>query len=124
MKFIRIITAILILALTTSPTLASMCATNCASESVMSAMNPDDMSTMTNCHEGSMSKDASKSNTEHQSTAEHKSCTMGAGCNVAQAVPIDLSSKYALIDSFTVSFPYFYTSEKSVDLSPPLKPPA
>jgi hypothetical protein len=123
LKYLRTVTVILILALTTSPTLAAICATTCASKSIMSAVNPDDMPAMTNCHEGSM-KDKAQSSTEHKSTGEHKSCAMGAGCNLSQAPAIDIASKYALIDSPAILFPHFDFSENSVDLSPPLKPPA
>jgi hypothetical protein len=73
---------------------------------------------MPNCHNGSMDKEKPKSNTEH------KSCSMGAGCNFSQAAPIDLSSKAVFIDFSSILFPQFNLSDKSVDLSPPLKPPA
>jgi hypothetical protein len=84
----------------------------------MAIVNAEHMSNMANCHEGSMDKDKTKS------TTEHKSCTMGAGCNFSLATPIGLSSKYVLIDLSSIAFPRFDSSEKSVDLSPPLKPPA
>lgn len=110
---------ILILALASSPALAAVCATSCASQAVMSALHPSDMSGMKNCHEGSMNKDKSKSN------IEHKSCAMGAGCSFTQVIPpIDASSKSVFADSHAISFPRFVPSEKSIDLSPPLKPPA
>ena len=128
--YFRTITLILILALATSPALAAVCATSCATESIMSTVNPDDISTMTNCHEGTMSHEGtmnhegSMDKDKTKSTTEHNSCSMGAGCHFSQATSVDLSSKYALIDSSTISFPQFVTSKKSVDLSPPLKPPA
>jgi hypothetical protein len=65
-----------------------------------------------------MDKEKSKSN------IEHKSCSMGAGCNFSQATPIDLSSKFVFIDLTSISFPKFKSSEKSAELSPPIKPPA
>ena len=46
MKFFRTITVILILALATSPALAAVCGTSCASKSMISAMNSDDISTL------------------------------------------------------------------------------
>jgi len=121
----------MIMALATSPALAAICATSCASQSVMStvsAVHSDDMSGMVNCHEGTMNKDKAnkdkaKSDTDKSST-EHKSCSMGAGCHFAQATPVDSSSKYALINSTSVAFFLFDSVEKSVNLSPPLKPPA
>ena len=110
---------ILILALVSSPALAAICATSCTSQSVMSALHPSDMSGMKNCHEGSMNKDKSKSSTEH------KSCAMGAGCNFTQVTPpFDASSKSVFADMSSISFPKFVPSAKSIDLSPPLKPPA
>lgn len=119
MKFFRAIAMVLVLALASSPALAAICATSCASQAVMSMMHPDDMSGMVNCHEGSMNKDKNKASTEH------KSCAMGAGCHFTQVTPpIDSSSKHAFADSIVISFPRFVPSEKSIDLSPPLKPPA
>ncbi len=112
---------VLILALTTSPAFAAICATSCASKSIMSAVNPDGMSTMMNCHKGVVH---TKTTSTDKSGIEHKSCAMGAGCHFSQATPIDSSSSYAFIDSIPASFPRFDVSEKSVDLSPPLKPPA
>ena len=73
---------------------------------------------MPKCHKGLMDKEKPKSNTER------KSCLMGAGCNFSLATPIGLSSKYVLINLSSIAFPRFDSSEKSVDLSPPLKPPA
>jgi hypothetical protein len=131
MKFFRTITVILILALVTSPALAAICATSCASKSMMSTVNSDDMSGMMHCHKGSTHKESTgsdKSSPDHsssgQSGTEHKSCAMGAGCHFAQATPVDSTSKYTLIDASTIAFPRFDSAEKSVDLSPPLKPPA
>jgi len=109
---------VLILALATSPALAAICATSCASHSIMSSMQVDDMSGMKNCHEGSMKKDEHKSN-------EHKSCAMGAGCNFTQVTsPINASQKLVFDDTVRTLFPSFVPSAKSIDLSPPLKPPA
>lgn len=119
MKLLRTIAVILILALASSPALAAICATSCASQAVMSALHPSDMSGMKNCHEGSMNTDKNKSSTGH------KSCAMGAGCNFTQVTPpIDALSKAVFADSISTSFPRFVPSEKSIDLSPPLKPPA
>jgi hypothetical protein len=119
MKFFRAIAVILILALATSPALAAVCATSCASQSIISSLHSDDMFGMKNCHEGAMHKDKNKTSTEH------KSCAMGAGCNFTQATPpVDLSSRYVVAISTATAFPKFVPSEKSIDLSPPLKPPA
>jgi hypothetical protein len=84
----------------------------------MSSANADDMSSMPNCHKASMKKEQSNPN------VEHKQCSMGAGCNFSYATPIDLSSKFVLINLASISFPRFNASEKSADLSPPIKPPA
>ena len=119
MKFFRAIAMVLILALASSPALAAICATSCASQSMMTSMHANDMAGMKNCHEGSMSKDQNKSKTEH------KSCAMGVSCHFSQVTPpFDASSKVVFVDSSTVSFPKFVLSSKSIDLSPPLKPPA
>ena len=84
----------------------------------MAIVNAEHMSNMANCHEGSMN------NAKTKSTTEHKSCTMGAGCNFSLASQIGLSLKYVLIDLSSNAYPRFDYSEKSVVLSPPLKPPA
>jgi hypothetical protein len=119
MRFFRSITLVLIFALVTTPALASICATKCASQSVFTTMQPDHlMSDMTHCHDDSMKKDQSKTDTEH------KSCAMGAGCHYTQITPVDLSLKYTFNSVTGNAFPRFTPSEKSVDLSPPLKPPA
>lgn len=119
MKFFRSIAVLLILALATSPALAAVCATSCVSQAVMSSMHPDNMTGMKNCHEASMSKDKT------QTSPKHKSCAMGAGCNFTQVTPsVDLSTKYVFVTSAAISFPRFVPSLKSIDLSPPLKPPA
>jgi hypothetical protein len=118
MRSIHAIAIILILTLASSPALAAICATSCASHSIISSMHVEDMSGMKNCHEGSMKKDKQKSN-------EHKSCAMGAGCNFTQVTsPIIASLKLVFDDTVRTSFPSFVPSDKSVDLSPPLKPPA
>lgn len=125
MKPFRAIAMFLILVLASSPALAAICATSCASQTIMSSVHSDDMSGMKNCHEDSMNKNKSTPNSEHKSNNEHKSCAMGAGCHFTQLTsPADLSSKYVFADSTTISFPRFTPFEKSIDLSPPLKPPA
>ncbi len=118
MKFFRAIAMFLILALATSPALAAICATSCASHSIMSSVHSDSMAGMKNCHKGSMSKD------KHKSSSEHKSCAMGAGCQFTQVTPTESPTKYVFAASGAISFPSFAPSEKSIDLSPPLKPPA
>lgn len=119
MKFFRSIAVILILALASSPALAAICATSCVSQAVMSSLHPDNMSGMKNCHKGTMNKDKTKFD------IEHKSCSMSAGCHFTQLTsPIVSSLKYIFIDSTAISFPKFVSSAKSIDLSPPLKPPA
>lgn len=124
MKFIRTIAMILVLVLASSPALAAICATSCASQSTISSMNADNMSGMKHCHEDSVNKDSKRSSTE-QSNTEHKSCAMGAGCHFTQVTtPIDLLSKHVFADVATISFPRFVSTAKSIDLSPPLKPPA
>jgi|LNFM01.1.fsa_nt_gb hypothetical protein len=125
MRTIRAIAVFLILVLASSPALAAICATSCASQTVMSSMHLDDMSGMKNCHEVLMNKNKSKADTEHKSNNDHNTCAMGAGCHFTQLTPpIDLSSKYVFTDLTSISFPRFVPSEKSIDLSPPLKPPA
>jgi hypothetical protein len=118
LRYIRSISVILILAIATSPAFAANCVTSCATKSIMTSISTGEMSNMPNCHKGSMDNEKSKSN------IEHKSCSMGAGCNFSQAAPIDLSSKIVFIDLTSISFLQFNFSEKSADLSPPLKPPA
>ena len=119
MKLFRSIAMILILALASGPALAAVCATSCASQALMSSLHTDNMSGMKNCHEASMNKDKNKTHTEQ------KSCAMGAGCNFTQVTPpVDLSTKDIFAVSMAISFPSFVPSEKSIDLSPPLKPPA
>jgi hypothetical protein len=118
-RFFRTIAVVLILALASSPVLAAICATSCVSHSVMSSMHSDDMAGMKNCHESTMSKDKPQ-----KSSHEHKPCSMGAGCQYTQVTPIESSAKYVFAPLPAVSFPSFTPSEKSVDLSPPLKPPA
>lgn len=119
MKFFRAIAMILILVLASSPALAAICATSCATQTMITSMHASDMAGMKNCHEGSMNKDKSKPSTEH------KSCAMGASCHFTQITPpIDTSSTFFFVDASTVLFPKFVPSAKSIDLSPPLKPPA
>ena len=119
MKSFRAIAMVLILTLASSPALAFHCATLFASDSVMTAMHSDsDMSGMKHCQEQGMKKDQS------QSDNEHKPCPMGAGCHFTQATPVSLITKNVFLDITKQSFPRFTPSEKSVDLSPPLKPPA
>lgn len=110
---------ILILVLASSPALAAVCATTCASQVLISSLHSDSMAGMKNCHQSSINKDKSKP------SAENKSCTMGAGCHFTQLTsPITSSTKTILVYSTTISFPKFVPSAKSIDLSPPLKPPA
>jgi hypothetical protein len=121
MKLFRTMTIMLIFALATGPALAAVCAVSCASKSIMTTVNADHMPTMMNCHEGATHKESTSSD---KSGTEYKSCSMGAGCHFAQATPVNSASKYVFINATSVSFPRFDPSEKSIDLSPPLKPPA
>lgn len=119
MKLFRAITMVLILALASSPALAFHCATLFASDSVMTALHPDiAMSGMKHCQEEGVKKDHTESDNDL------KPCAMGAGCHFTQATPVSFTSKHLYLDLTKQSFPLFTPSEKSVDLSPPLKPPA
>ena len=109
----------LIIALASSPALAAICATSCASQALISSMNSYSMANMKNCHQSSINKNKSKPSTEH------KSCTMGAGCHFTQlTTPTAPSSNIKLVDEMSIIFLKFVPSLKSTDLSPPLKPPA
>lgn len=119
MKFFRAIALVLMLALTTSPALAAICAISCASQSIMSIGQSSDIATVENCHEESMGQE------NHQPSTKQDRCPMGAGCHFTQVTsPIIASQKIVFLDSNNLIFPKFVPSAKSVDLSPPLKPPA
>lgn len=118
MKFFRSIAVILILVLGSSPALAAICATSCASNSIMSSMHAAEMAGMENCHENQVKE------TQHKPMNEHKSCSMGSGCHFSQITPIQSPTKNFFVSITVIKFLSFTPSEKSVDLSPPLKPPA
>jgi hypothetical protein len=119
MRKFRLVAMVLILVLASSPALAAICATTCASLSAMTALHSNDMTEMQHCHEGSMGTHTNKP------SAEHKSCVMGATCHFAQVISqVDSLSKYVFAGLTRLSFPEFTPFEKSIDLSPPLKPPA
>lgn len=118
MRIFRSIAVILILVLGSSPALAAICATSCASNSMMSSVHSAEMAGMQNCHEKQV-KD-----TQHKPINEHKSCAMGSGCHVSQITPIQSPTKDFFVAITAIAFPSFKPSEKSVELSPPLKPPA
>jgi hypothetical protein len=119
MKFFRSIAVMLILVLASTPTLAAICATSCASESAMASLSSGDMSEMQHCHEDS------KDTHSNKPSAEYKSCSMGATCHFTQVISeFDSLSRYVFADLTSKSFPKFVPLEKSIDLSPPLKPPA
>ena len=119
MKFFRLIAVMLILVLASTPTLAAICATSCASESAMTSLSSSDMSEMQHCHEDSKGTHTNKPSTEH------KSCAMGATCHFTQVISeLDSLSRFVFLDLTSESFPKFVPQEKSIDLSPPLKPPA
>lgn len=119
MKFFRSIAVMLILVLASTPTLAAICATSCASESAMTSLSSGDMSEMQHCHEDSKDTHTNKPSTEY------KSCSMGATCHFTQVISeFDSLSRYVFADLTSKSFPKFVPLEKSIDLSPPLKPPA
>lgn len=122
MKFFRPIAVMLILVLASSPALAAFCAASCASQSVMSSLSlySNDMSGTQHCHEGSMSTDE-----KHTTNTEHKTCVMGAACHFVQVISdVDSLSKYVYADTASVPFSKFAPSDQSIDLPPPLKPPA
>ncbi len=123
LRYIRLVSFLLILVIAASPAFAAVCATSCATKSIMSTVNADDMSNMPNCHQVSKEKGKSTPNIEHPNI-EHKSCSMGAGCNFSQATPIALPAKFVHIDLPSSLFLSFDSSAKSADLTPPLKPPA
>ncbi len=119
MKFFRSIAVILILVLVSTPTLAAICATACVSQSALASLSSDDTSEMQHCHENSKDTRTNKPSTEY------KSCAMGATCHFTQVISeFDSLSRYVFADLTSTSFPKFVPQEKSVDLSPPLKPPA
>lgn len=123
MKYFRSIAMVLIIALASSPALAAVCATSCASQKLMSSIQSDSMAGMKDCHQSSINKNKNKN--KNNSNTEHKSCTMGAGCHFTQLTTLTaLSSNIKLVDSTTITFPKFAPFAKSIDLSPPLKPPA
>lgn len=119
MKIFRSVAVVLIFVLASSPALAAICATACASQSAMSSLHANDMSGMQHCHDDSINTDKNKTNTEH------KSCAMGATCHFTQVISqVDSLSNYVVADLSSTAFPKFVPFEKSIDLSPPLKPPA
>jgi hypothetical protein len=122
MKFFRPIAVMLIFVLASSPALAAICAASCASQSVMSSLSlhSNDMSGMQHCHEDSMNTDE-----KNTSNTEHKSCVMGSACHLTQITSdVDSLSKYVYADTTSATFSKFAPSDKSIDISPPLKPPA
>lgn len=131
MKYLRILTVFLIMTLAINPVLAANCATTCVSKTVMSTISKGDdadMSTMMHCHENLTSKTSANnqhSDSHHdKSDASHQTCPMGAGCHFAQATPTNTNFKNMLVTASAVSFLSFDSTEKSINLSPPLKPPA
>lgn len=118
MKFLRSIAVMLVFVLASSPALAAICATACASQSAMTSVHANDMSEIQHCLKGSMDVGTNKPSTEH------KSCAMGAACHLTQVISqVDSLSKYVFAGSTSASFPKFVPFDKSIDLSPPLKPP-
>lgn len=131
MKYIRILTVFLMMTLAISPALAANCAATCASKTVMSILsqgNDAKMATMMHCHENLTSKAVANNhhsdNHHDKSDVSHQTCSMGAGCHFAQATPTNTNFKHVFATASIVLFPSFDSTEKSVDLSPPLKPPA
>ncbi len=121
MRFFRHIAAVLILVLVSSPALATICAASCASQSVMSsyAQHASNASGKAHCHE---SPNKQGKNTQN---SEHHFCVMGHACNFAQVISgVDSLSKYVYADTNNILFSRLAISDKSVDLPPPLKPPA
>lgn len=119
MKSFRSIAVMLVLVLASSPALAAICTISCASQSAMTLLQSNDLTETQHCHEGSMSKG------ENTPNSEHKSCVMGAVCHFSQVISeVDSLSKYVFADSTSAFFPKFVPSDKSIDISPPLKPPA
>lgn len=88
MKYFRSIAMILIIALASSPALAAVCATSCASQTLMSSIQSDSMAGMKDCHQSSINKNKNK----NKSNTEHKSCTMGAGCHFTQLTTLTAPS--------------------------------
>lgn len=121
MKIFRSVAVVLIFVLASSPALAAICATACASQSAMSSLHANSVSVSgkQHCHDDSINTDKNKTNTEH------KSCAMGATCHFTQVISqVDSLSNYVVADLSSTAFPKFVPFEKSIDLSPPLKPPA
>jgi C1A family cysteine protease len=121
MKFPRIIAAVLIMIMTSSPVLAADCAVACATGSMMTqkvaANNDSSTMSMSNCHM------ATHEQNKNKTSGEHKDCAM-AGCNLAQTTPAPYSVRAFFPEQPISSYPSFDQAEASVDLSPPLKPPA
>lgn len=119
MKYFRAIAVILILALAATPALAAYCATSFASSSVMTSLvNGDGGADTVHCHDDSMNKADAKTH------SAHKPCPMGACCHFAQATAIHTLLKHNFNASNKQFFVYFTPFDNSIDLSPPLKPPA
>lgn len=119
MNLFRLIAVILVLVLASTPTLAAICATSCASESAMTSLGSSDVSEMQHCHEDS------KATHTNKPSKEHTSCAMGATCHFTQVISeLDSLTRFVFADLISESFPKFVAQDKSIDLSPPLKPPA
>jgi hypothetical protein len=121
MKFPRIIAAVLIMIMVSSPVLAADCAVACATGSMMTqkvaANNDSSKMSMSDCHM------ASHEQNKNKTPSEHKDCAM-AGCNLTQTTSAPYSVRVLFPEQPISFYPGFDQTEASVDLSPPLKPPA
>lgn len=126
MKFVRTISLMLVFLIAVSPALANNCMAHCATQSAISSSHvkvlTNKMSGMINCHEYE-DRHFSKSSNNSADTS-HKSCAMGVGCHYSQVLPVLASIKYSPVTIESTLFPKLVSTEKSLDLSPPLKPPA
>lgn len=121
MKFIRIIAALLIMVMATTPAMAAVCAIQCADMGAGMAaadvMMNKVMMDMPDCHEHSSAPDTDK--TSHN----YKSCNM-AGCHIVQMTPLLDRDKPIFAVATDTAFPRADSQAISADLSPPIKPPA
>lgn len=121
MKFIRIIAALLIMVMATTPAMAAVCAIQCADMGADMAaakvMMDKAMMDMPDCHEHSPVPDTD------QASHNHKSCNM-AGCHIVQVTPLLDRDKPVFAVVTDTAFQQADSQAISADLSPPIKPPA
>jgi ABC-type transporter MlaC component len=125
MKFMRLMTMLLILILATTPVLASACSVACAMNHSRAAQQAQmAMASMDAGHcEHMQSSQTKHDSSQDEQPTQHNHCSL-AGCHFSTAATTVLGNPYFMVNGPDQQPLHFSSFARSAALPPPIKPPA